>query len=58
MLHDVIELLGWTLRHFVWQGFAVGFLAAVVLTTTLRRSANARYLTAVAALSAMAFCRP
>ena len=54
MPHNVIELLGWTLLHFVWQGFAVGLLAAVVLTAMRRRSANARYLTAVAALSAMA----
>ena len=54
MLSETIENIGWTLLHFVWQGLAVGLLAAVVLAAMRRCSANARYLTAVAALSVMA----
>ncbi len=54
MLSETIEIIGWTLLHFVWQGIAVGLLAAVVLAAMRRCSANARYLTAVAALSVMA----
>ena len=54
MLNEAIEIIGWTLLHFVWQGLAVGLLVAMVLAAMRRCSANARYLTAVAALSVMA----
>ena len=53
MLNDAIEVLGWTLLHFVWQGTVVGVLAATLLLALRRRSANARYLTAVSALGLM-----
>ena len=53
MLSHAIEVLGWTLLHFVWQGAVVGVLAATLLLALRRRSANARYLTAVSALSLM-----
>ncbi len=49
-LGDVIEALGWTLLHFVWQGTVVGLLAAMVLAMLRRCSASARYLTSVAML--------
>ncbi|HUG94274.1 MAG TPA: hypothetical protein VML55_25820, partial [Planctomycetaceae bacterium] len=50
------QRLGWTLLHFVWQGAAIGVLAAAVLFALRNRSANARYVTAMAALAAMAVC--
>lgn len=53
MLSHAIEVLGWTLLHFVWQGAVVGVLAAAMLLVLRRRSANARYLTAVSALGLM-----
>ncbi len=53
MLSHAIEVLGWTLLHFVWQGAVVGVLAAATLLALRPRSANARYLTAVSALSLM-----
>ncbi len=53
-----VERLGWVLLHFVWQGaIAAGLLAAAVFLMR-RASANARYLTACAALAAMAVCLP
>lgn len=53
MLKHAIEVLGWTLLHFVWQGAVVGVLAAAMLLALRRRSVNARYLTAVSALGLM-----
>ncbi len=53
MLSLAIEVLGWTLLHFVWQGAVVGVLAAAMLLALRHRSANARYLTAVSALGLM-----
>ena len=53
MMNDAIEVLGWTLLHFVWQGAVVGVVAALLLVALRRRSANARYLTAVAVLGLM-----
>lgn len=53
MVSHAIEVLGWTLLHFVWQGAVVGVLAATLLVAWRRRSANVRYLTAVAALGLM-----
>ncbi len=46
-----IDDLGWALLHFVWQGCLIGLSAAVTLLMLRRRSANARYLVGVAALS-------
>ena len=47
------EIAGWTLIHFVWQGAAIGFVAAAVLRASAGRSPNVRYLVACAALAAM-----
>src|SRR5215471_4248128 len=49
----VIEVLGWTLIHFIWQGAFVALLLAVVLRILRRRSSNARYAGACVALSLM-----
>jgi beta-lactamase regulating signal transducer with metallopeptidase domain len=49
----LIERLGWCLVHSVWHGAAVALVAAAVLRWLRRSSAQARYLTACAALVAM-----
>jgi uncharacterized protein (TIGR03435 family) len=46
-----IDLVGWTLLHFVWQGTLVGLGAAVLLWLLRDASARARYLVACAALA-------
>ena len=49
--HPVIEALAWSLVHFVWQGAAIAFVAALCMRAC--RTADARYLTGVGALAAM-----
>lgn len=50
----LVEPLGWTLVHFLWQAAAVAALLAVARVALRRRSANARYLAACAAMLALA----
>jgi beta-lactamase regulating signal transducer with metallopeptidase domain len=47
------QALGWTLVHFLWQGAAIALLYRVVDLALVRRSANARYIVALAALLGM-----
>lgn len=49
---DVIQALGWTLIHFLWQGLAVVLLFQAVVPFC--RTAHGRYNLAFAALAAMA----
>jgi beta-lactamase regulating signal transducer with metallopeptidase domain len=53
MTTPILETAGWTLIHFLWQGCALAGVAAMLLRLAERRSANARYLIACAALVAM-----
>jgi beta-lactamase regulating signal transducer with metallopeptidase domain len=48
---EVMRPAGWALVHFLWQGTALAWLAAVVMA--LFRRASARYLAAVSILVAM-----
>src|SRR6267154_2007949 len=48
---DVLQTLGWTLLHFLWQGAGVAALFAVA--SAVCRSASARYALAVGALVLM-----
>ena len=48
-----IDLAGLTLLHFVWQGTLVGMMAMVLLQRMRRRSPQARYAAACAALLVM-----
>ena len=41
-MRDWIDITGWTLLHFAWQGALVGLAVAGVLWLFRRRSANAR----------------
>src|SRR5262245_42240876 len=49
----VIEVLGWTLIHFTWQGTLVALSLAAVLRMLRGASTGARYGTACAALLLM-----
>src|SRR5215831_6428670 len=48
---EVLQALGWTLLHFVWQGVALAALFAVA--NTLCRRAGTRYVLAVITLALM-----
>ena len=48
-----LEIAGWTLIHFVWQGAAIGGATALALKATARRSSNLRYVAACAGLALM-----
>src|SRR5688572_24203199 len=52
-MNSWMHVVGWTLIHFAWQGAVVGLLAAGTLRLCQRRSANARYAIACAALMTM-----
>ena len=45
-MRDWIDIIGWSLLHFVWQGALLGLAVAGVLWLFRRRSANARYAVA------------
>ncbi|HEY1807769.1 MAG TPA: M56 family metallopeptidase [Acidobacteriaceae bacterium] len=47
------EALGWTLVHFLWEGTLIALVYRIVDLTLTRRSANARYGLALAALLSM-----
>ena len=49
-----IDVAGWTLLHFIWQGAAIAGLAAAGLRLLRRARPQARYLLACFALGAMA----
>ena len=48
-----IEITGWTLLHFAWQGALLGLAVAGVLWLCRRRSSNARYAIASGGLAAL-----
>jgi beta-lactamase regulating signal transducer with metallopeptidase domain len=49
----VVQALGWTLIHFLWQGAAAALLLVVINTALKNCSANLRYLSSCAALLMM-----
>ncbi len=40
--HEIIQRLGWTLLHFVWQAAAMALLLAILLAALRKASANLR----------------
>jgi beta-lactamase regulating signal transducer with metallopeptidase domain len=50
----MVQALGWTLVHFLWQGAAAAVLLAIAGGLVARRSPNARYALGVATLVLMA----
>src|SRR5204862_1874464 len=57
-MNALLQIAGWTLIHFIWQGAAIGVVAAAILRATSRRSANVRYVIACAGLLAMLAAPP
>lgn len=51
-----LNLLGWSLLHFLWQGAILAFLFGAVLTIARNASAKLRYAICCAALALMALC--
>ena len=47
---EIVQRLGWTLVHFVWQATVVAVILAIVLRLLRKYSANLRYLIACLAL--------
>ena len=54
----IVQRLGWTLVHFVWQGIAVAVFFGIVMSVIRRRTANSRYVAACAALLLMLVLPP
>ena len=52
-MRDWIEISGWTLLHFVWEGALLGLAVAGVLWLCRRRSSNARYAIACGGLAVL-----
>lgn len=50
---SIVDAVGWSVMHFVWQGAAIAAIAAIALALMKRRSAEARYCVCAAALAAM-----
>jgi uncharacterized protein (TIGR03435 family) len=48
-----VEIAGWTLVHFIWEGAAIGMAAAIALFLLRDSRPQARYLASCAALAAM-----
>ena len=48
-----VDVAGWTLVHFVWQGAAIALLAALALRLLRSRRPQLRYLASCLALAAM-----
>ncbi len=51
---DLVESVGWTLLHFMWQGLAIGALLAICLRLLGNHSSSHRYLAACIALVCVA----
>src|SRR5450432_2483 len=51
---NLVESLGWTLVHFLWQGVAIAALLAAALWLLRRAKPNHRYLAGCAALLLLA----
>jgi bla regulator protein BlaR1 len=54
--HPVVESLGWSLVHFLWQGTVVSLLLAILLLALRRATPGVRYLAAGAGLLLMGAC--
>ena len=56
LAQPLVEALGWSLVHFIWQGAAVAGLLAVAMLLLRRAASSLRYLASLAALLIMAAC--
>jgi beta-lactamase regulating signal transducer with metallopeptidase domain len=53
LLMTIVQALGWTLLHFIWQGAAAGLGLSIFLAVTRRAAPQVRYLAGCAALVVM-----
>ena len=52
-MNEWVQIAGWVLIHFLWQGSALAIIAAAALRFCRRRSSSVRYSVACLALGAM-----
>ena len=52
-MNEWVQIAGWVLIHFLWQGSALAIIAAAALRFCRRRSSRVRYSAACLALGAM-----
>ena len=52
-MNEWVQIAGWVLVHFLWQGSALAIVAAAALRFCRRRSSSVRYVVACLALGAM-----
>lgn len=52
-LGPLVESLGWTLIHFVWQGAAVGLIFALLMRACRHTSPNLRYVIGLVCMCAL-----
>ena len=48
---EIVQRLGWTLLHFIWQAAAVAFILVILLRLLRKSTANVRYIIACLALA-------
>lgn len=48
---QIVQKLGWTLLHFVWQVGVVALLLAILLRALRKSTPNIRYIVACAAMA-------
>lgn len=51
-----VEVLGWSLLHFLWQGLLIGLLFAFSRSLVARENSALRYAIGLLSLSALALC--
>ncbi|MGM0586877.1 MAG: M56 family metallopeptidase [Bacteroidota bacterium] len=44
MMHPIVDALGWTLVHFIWQGLLIGSIVYIILSLMRNQRASTRYL--------------
>jgi len=48
---EIVQRLGWTLLHFIWQAAAVALILTILLRVLRKSTANLRYIIACLALA-------
>lgn len=48
---EIVQRLGWTLLHFIWQAAAVALILTILLRLLRKSTANLRYIIACLALA-------
>jgi ankyrin repeat protein/beta-lactamase regulating signal transducer with metallopeptidase domain len=51
LIQEIVQRLGWTLVHFVWQATAVALILAILLRVLRKSTANLRYIIACLAMA-------